>query len=99
MISAETMEDTSCCCHDNQAVFLERAMRRLNLNSAQQQLLLQSFREVSVKFPSESMMETSKHFAHLRATGCSTTMREALLRADYVSTPMFNLKRSGRWRN
>jgi glutamate dehydrogenase (NAD(P)+) len=51
MIKAETIEDISCCCHDNQAVFLERAMRRLNLNSAQQQLLMQSFREVSVQVP------------------------------------------------
>tara|TARA_R110001599_G_scaffold353873_1_gene601492 strand:- start:9716 stop:10987 length:1272 start_codon:yes stop_codon:yes gene_type:complete len=51
MTNAETMEDTNCCCQDNQAVFLERAMRRLNLDSAQQQLLLQSFREVSVQIP------------------------------------------------
>ena len=51
MTSTETMEDTSCCCQDNQTVFLEKAMRRLSLDRAQQQLLLQSFREISVQIP------------------------------------------------
>ncbi len=51
MSETETQEQTSCCCHDNQAVFLDRAIDRMNLNMAQRQLLLQSFREVSVQIP------------------------------------------------
>jgi len=40
-----------CCCHDSQAVFFDRAVKQLNLNPSQQDLLLQSFREVSVQIP------------------------------------------------
>jgi len=40
-----------CCCHDSQAVFFDRAVKQLDLNASQQDLLLQSFREVSVQIP------------------------------------------------
>jgi len=42
---------TGCCCHDSQAVFFDRAVQQLSLNDSQQDLLLQSFREVSVQIP------------------------------------------------
>jgi glutamate dehydrogenase (NAD(P)+) len=51
MSKTETKDQNSCCCQDNQAVFLDRAIQRLNLNAAQRQLLMQSFREVSVQIP------------------------------------------------
>lgn len=41
----------SCNCQDNQQHFLEQTFDRLKLDSSQQQLLLQSFREVSVQIP------------------------------------------------
>lgn len=40
-----------CSCSDNQQHFLERAFSRLRLDAAQRQLLLQSFREVTVQIP------------------------------------------------
>ncbi len=40
-----------CYCRDNQTVFLGNAFKRMNLSMARQQLLLQSFREVSVQIP------------------------------------------------
>ncbi len=40
-----------CCCHDNQAVFLQHAFESTGLSQAQQALLLQSFREVLVQIP------------------------------------------------
>ncbi len=40
-----------CNCQDNQRHFLERTFGGLELNSSQQQLLLQSFREMSVQVP------------------------------------------------
>jgi len=46
-------EEIGCCCHDNQAVFLDQAIKQLGLNSDQKQLLLHSFREVSVQIPLE----------------------------------------------
>ncbi len=44
-------EDISCCCQNSQAHFLDGAMQRLDLDPAQKQLLLQSFREVTVQIP------------------------------------------------
>ena len=44
-------ENLSCCCHDSQTVFLERAIQRLGLDTEQKNLLLQSFREVTVQIP------------------------------------------------
>ncbi|GMQ99580.1 MAG: glutamate dehydrogenase [Zetaproteobacteria bacterium] len=46
-------ENLSCCCHDSQAVFLDRAMQHLDLDAAQRKLLLQSFREITVQIPLE----------------------------------------------
>lgn len=46
-------ERLECCCRDNQAVFVGRAFDRLGLKDAQRQLLLHSFREVSVQIPLE----------------------------------------------
>jgi glutamate dehydrogenase (NAD(P)+) len=40
-----------CNCQDNQKHFLKTTFERLGLTAAQQQLLLQSFREVSVQVP------------------------------------------------
>jgi len=40
-----------CCCQDSQTVFFDRAVNTLNLTQAQQDLLLQSFREISVQIP------------------------------------------------
>lgn len=51
MNTIEKEESSNCCCRENQAVFLDQAIRRLSLSPAQQQLLLQSFREVSVQIP------------------------------------------------
>ncbi len=51
MDSAKMKEKISCCCRDSQAEFLNRAIHQLDLNAAQQQLLLQSFREVTVQIP------------------------------------------------
>jgi len=47
------LERLQCCCTDNQATFLGHAFDRLGLNDAQRQLLLHSFREVSVQIPLE----------------------------------------------
>ncbi len=47
----DAKEEEGCCCHDNQTVFLANAFERMNLTEAQKQLLLQSFREVSVQIP------------------------------------------------
>jgi len=44
-------EEIKCCCHDNQTIFLDKAIKQLGLNSDQKQLLLHSFREVSVQIP------------------------------------------------
>jgi len=44
-------ENLSCCCHDSQAHFLDRAMQGLDLDAAQRDLLLHSFREVTVQIP------------------------------------------------
>ncbi|MDQ6967860.1 MAG: Glu/Leu/Phe/Val dehydrogenase dimerization domain-containing protein [Mariprofundaceae bacterium] len=44
-------EKIGCCCYDNQTIFLDQAIKQLNLNADQKQLLLQSFREVSVQIP------------------------------------------------
>lgn len=46
-------EQLECCCADNQSRFLSHAFERLELNEAQRQLLLHSFREVSVQVPLE----------------------------------------------
>ncbi|MDX8396576.1 MAG: Glu/Leu/Phe/Val dehydrogenase dimerization domain-containing protein [Mariprofundaceae bacterium] len=51
MDNIEIKEQANCCCHDSQASFLDRAIQQLNFSSAQRQLLLQSFREVSVQIP------------------------------------------------
>jgi glutamate dehydrogenase (NAD(P)+) len=40
-----------CNCQDNQRHFLERTFERLSLEESQRQLLLQSFREVSIQIP------------------------------------------------
>lgn len=48
-----TTEQLECCCADNQSRFLGHAFDRLELNDAQRQLLLHSFREVSVQVPLE----------------------------------------------
>jgi len=53
MSESNTTHETNCCCSDNQEVFLDRAIQRLGLDKAQKQLLLQSFREVSVQIPLE----------------------------------------------
>ena len=47
-------ERIECCCTDNQATFLGHAFDRLALNDAQRQLLLHSFREITVQIPLES---------------------------------------------
>jgi len=44
-------EKIDCCCHDNQTFFLDKAIKQLGLNNDQKQLLLHSFREVSVQIP------------------------------------------------
>jgi len=44
-------ENLSCCCHDSQTHFLDHAMQHLDLDAAQRNLLLQSFREVTVQIP------------------------------------------------
>ncbi len=44
-------EEISCCCHDNQTIFLDKAIKQLGLNTDQKQLLLHSFREISVQIP------------------------------------------------
>jgi len=44
-------ENLSCCCHDSQKVFLFRAIQHLGLDTAQEKLLLQSFREITVQIP------------------------------------------------
>jgi len=44
-------EKIDCCCHDNQTIFLDKAIKQLGLDSDQKQLLLHSFREVSVQIP------------------------------------------------
>jgi len=44
-------ENLSCCCHDSQKEFLSRAIHHLGLATAQEKLLLQSFREVTVQIP------------------------------------------------
>ncbi len=46
-----TDSQKGCCCHDSQAVFFDRAVEQLELSLSQQELLLQSFREVSVQIP------------------------------------------------
>lgn len=46
-------EHLDCCCTDNQATFVGHAFNRLALNDAQRQLLLHSFREISVQIPLE----------------------------------------------
>ncbi len=46
-------ERLECCCTDNQATFLGHAFDRLSLNDVQRQLLLHSFREISVQIPLE----------------------------------------------
>ncbi|MDQ6998523.1 MAG: Glu/Leu/Phe/Val dehydrogenase dimerization domain-containing protein, partial [Mariprofundus sp.] len=53
MSESNTTDETNCCCRDNQEAFLDRAIQRLGLDKAQKQLLLQSFREVSVQIPLE----------------------------------------------
>jgi len=44
-------EEINCCCSDNQTLFLGQAIKQLGLNVNQKQLLLHSFREVSVQIP------------------------------------------------
>jgi len=51
MSKNDMKEEVNCCCHDNQTVFLDKAIKQLGLNSDQKQLLLHSFREVSVQIP------------------------------------------------
>ncbi len=46
-------EELKCSCQDNQEEFLGRAFARLQLDAAQQQLVVNSFREVSVQIPLE----------------------------------------------
>ncbi|MBT8464914.1 MAG: Glu/Leu/Phe/Val dehydrogenase [Deltaproteobacteria bacterium] len=46
-------ERLECCCTDNQATFLGHAFGRLGLNDAQRQLLLHSFREITIQIPLE----------------------------------------------
>jgi hypothetical protein len=46
-------ERLECCCRDGQATFVGRALDRLGLGAAPCQLLLHSFREVSVQIPLE----------------------------------------------
>lgn len=45
--------ESRCVCQDNQRHFLERAYRRLGLDDLRQQLLVHSFREVTVQIPLE----------------------------------------------
>ena len=47
-------ERLECCCTHNQETFLGHAFDRLGLNEAQRQLLLHSFREITVQIPLES---------------------------------------------
>jgi len=53
-------ENLQCCCQDSQAVFLDRAMQHLDLDTAQRKLLLQSFREITVQIPLEQRHEGRK---------------------------------------
>ena len=46
-------ERLECCCTDNQATSLGHAFDRLELNDAQRQLLLHSFREITIQIPLE----------------------------------------------
>jgi glutamate dehydrogenase (NAD(P)+) len=46
-------ERLECCCTDNQNRFLGRAFDRLSLSDAQRQLLLHSFREITIEIPLE----------------------------------------------
>ena len=45
--------ETRCHCQDNQRHFLERAFSRLRLGDAQRELLVHSFREITVQIPLE----------------------------------------------
>jgi glutamate dehydrogenase (NAD(P)+) len=51
----------NCNCQDNQQHFLERAFDRLELGASQRQLLLQSFREVSVQIPLKVSGDGKEH--------------------------------------
>lgn len=44
-------DEQRCSCRDNQQHFLERAFLRLQIDEAQRQLLLHSFREITVQIP------------------------------------------------
>ena len=49
----QASEQLDCCCTDNQERFVGQAFERLGLNDAQRQLLLHSFREVTIQIPLE----------------------------------------------
>lgn len=51
--SIEKATDSACHCQDSQHHFLERTFERLALEPAQRELLLHSFREVTVQIPLE----------------------------------------------
>jgi glutamate dehydrogenase (NAD(P)+) len=62
-------EEPKCNCQDNQEEFLKRAFDRLRLDVAQQQLLVDPFREVIVQIPlniREGARETLKTFTGYR---------------------------------
>lgn len=61
--------ELKCDCQDNQEEFLKRAFDRLRLDVAQQQLLVDPFREVIVQIPlniREGTRETLKTFTGYR---------------------------------
>ncbi len=63
-----TEDSGRCLCSDNQKHFLERAFDRLKLDEAQRQLLVNSFREVTVQIP---LKVTAGNGEALRTfTGC-----------------------------
>ena len=47
----DQQERLECCCQDTLERFVDRAFERLDLNTAQRQLLTHSFREISVEIP------------------------------------------------
>ena len=53
-----TSERLECCCTDNQDRFVGEAFERLGLSDAQRQLLLHSFREVTIQIPLQADRST-----------------------------------------